>query len=376
MIETNDVPILELRNITKFFDKKPVLRNVSLKVKSGEFFSVLGYSGSGKTTLLKIIAGFEECDTGEVVINGKVVNGVNARYRNVNTIFQDYALFENMTAWDNVAFGLRAKGVHEEEVRKSVTMMMEILEMSEHASKFPDQMSGGQKQRVAIARALVNKPDILLLDEPLSALDARLRQKTLYDMQKIQADLGVCFIFVTHDQNDAMEVSDSIAVLENGKVSQIGDPVELYCFPKNLFVASFVGENNIISVKALSHDLKTGVVKASGINDTNSVFSFIYNSKSGVSLTGRVFSISIRPERVTIEKSLDMEQDTGDRDNFIFGRVVEEGYRGSFMRLGASTESGIIKSIRFSGITGDNIPELGDRVKATWDKSSVRVLLQ
>lgn len=238
---------LQILNVKKKFKDEEILKGINLEVKKGEFFSILGPSGCGKTTLLRILAGFITPDSGSVILSGKRIDGLVPNKRNVNTVFQNYALFPNMTVFDNVAFSLKLKGYKQEEIEKEVSKYLELVGLKEHKDKYPHNLSGGQKQRVSIARALINKPEVLLLDEPLSALDAKLRQKLLIELDTIHDEVGITFIFVTHDQEEALSVSDRIAVMNKGEVLQVGTPNEIYETPVNMFVADFIGETNFLS---------------------------------------------------------------------------------------------------------------------------------
>ena len=238
--------IIELKNITIGFEGEKVLDDLSLSIKDGEFVTFLGASGCGKTTTLRIIAGFLEPQTGDVFFDGQRVNGVPPYKRPVNTIFQRYALFPHLNVYDNIAFGLRVAKVKEDEIKKRVSEMLALVNLSGFEKRKVDRLSGGQQQRVAIARALVNRPRVLLLDEPLAALDAKLRKDMQAELRRIQQSLGITFIFVTHDQEEALSMSDTVVVMNDGKIQQIGSPVDIYNEPKNAFVADFIGESNII----------------------------------------------------------------------------------------------------------------------------------
>ena len=240
------VDSIVFEHVSKKYGSVQALNNVSFSVKKGEFFSLLGPSGCGKTTLLRIVAGFERPDSGRVLLDGLDITQLPSNQRPVNTVFQNYALFPHLTVWENIAFGLRIAKRSPDEIKKEVDRMLQLIQMEDQAYKRPDQISGGQKQRVAIARALINKPRVLLLDEPLAALDLKLRQKMLLELDLIHDEVGITFLFVTHDQTEAMAVSDSIAVFQKGKVEQIGTPVELYESPKSSFVAAFIGDTNFL----------------------------------------------------------------------------------------------------------------------------------
>ena len=238
--------IIDLKNISVSFDGQPILRNIDLYIRDGEFVTLLGPSGCGKTTTLRIIAGFLEPDSGEVIFEGKVINGVPAHKRQVNTIFQRYALFPHLNVYDNIAFGLKLQKKSKDEIRKTVEEMLALVNLKGFEKRNISSLSGGQQQRVAIARALAVKPRVLLLDEPLGALDLKLRKDMQVELKNIQQRLGITFIYVTHDQEEALSMSDTIVVMDNGEIQQIGTPTDIYNEPKNAFVADFIGESNIL----------------------------------------------------------------------------------------------------------------------------------
>ena len=241
-----DKNIIDLKNITVAFDGETVLDDLSLSIRDGEFVTLLGSSGCGKTTTLRIIAGFIEPDAGSVFFDGALVNGIPPYKRPVNTIFQKYALFPNLNVYDNIAFGLRVSKTPESEIRERVDEMLELVGLKGFEKKNIAYLSGGQQQRVAIARAVINRPKVLLLDEPLAALDAKLRKDMQNELKKIQRELGITFIFVTHDQEEALSMSDTVVVMNEGKIQQVGTPIDIYNEPENAFVADFIGESNII----------------------------------------------------------------------------------------------------------------------------------
>ena len=238
--------LIELKNICKSFDGEQILSNVDLYINDHEFITFLGPSGCGKTTTLRIIGGFENPDEGEVCFDGKVINDVPAHKRNVNTVFQRYALFPHLNVYDNIAFGLRVKKVKEQEISERVAEMLELVNLKGFEKRNVSLLSGGQQQRVAIARALINQPEVLLLDEPLAALDLKLRKDMQVELKNIQAKTGITFIYVTHDQEEALSMSDTVVVMADGKIQQIGTPIDIYNEPVNAFVADFIGESNIL----------------------------------------------------------------------------------------------------------------------------------
>ena len=238
--------IIDLKNISIAFVGEKILDNMNLYIRDGEFITFLGPSGCGKTTTLRIIAGFLQPDSGEVVFDGKVINGVPPHKRQLNTIFQRYALFPHLNVYENIAFGLRLQKKSEKEIKESVTAMLELVNLKGFERRNISSLSGGQQQRVAIARALVVKPRVLLLDEPLGALDLKLRKDMQAELKNIQKSLGITFIYVTHDQEEALSMSDTVVVMDGGVIQQIGTPLDVYNEPKNAFVADFIGESNII----------------------------------------------------------------------------------------------------------------------------------
>lgn len=282
---------VRVENLSKSFGNFDVLKNISFDINKGEFFSLLGPSGCGKTTLLRIIAGFEDPTEGAVYLDGKNVVPIPANKRYVNTVFQNYALFPHLTVFENVAFPLRLKKIGENEIRKEVTEYLELVKLPSEMAKFPAQLSGGQKQRVAIARALINKPKVLLLDEPLSALDAKLRQHMLIELDSIHDKIGITFIYVTHDQQEALSVSDRVAVMNKGAVLQIGSPVDIYEAPADNFVARFIGETNYLQGKVTAYiDENNAVAEIDGVGKIN-----IYLDKP-VKI-GDSVRVTVRPEK-------------------------------------------------------------------------------
>jgi spermidine/putrescine ABC transporter ATP-binding subunit len=237
--------IVKIENVNKKYGENHVVRDLFLEIKKGEFLTMLGPSGCGKTTTLRMIAGFETPTNGNIYIEGKEIQNTEPFEREVNTVFQNYALFPHMTIYDNLAFGLTVKKVNKAEIKERVTEILELVQLVGFENRKPDQLSGGQKQRVAIGRALINKPKVLLLDEPLGALDMKLRKQMQFELKRLQKKLGITFVYVTHDQEEALTMSDRIAIMYGGDLEQIGTPKEIYERPKSKFVADFIGESNI-----------------------------------------------------------------------------------------------------------------------------------
>lgn len=346
-LKGSDVNIL---GVNKSFKDFKVLNDVSLSIKKGEFFSLLGPSGCGKTTLLRIIAGFEFPESGTVLLEDQNVLDLPPEERRVNTVFQNYALFPHLTVFENVAFSMRIKKAQESHIKSKVSEYLELVQLSSHSQKKPSQLSGGQKQRVAIARALINEPSVLLLDEPLSALDAKLRQHMLIELDTIHDQIGITFIYVTHDQQEALSVSDRIAVMNNGELLQIGTPQEIYETPATDFVAKFIGETNLFEseVVAISGDVVT--LKMEGLDNVKVTADQLPALGSRVSWT-------IRPEkiRIALEKPKSVKPDI----NALEGIVEEPIYSGFQSKFWISTDSGItLKVLKQHADWSDEGPEI------------------
>ena len=244
---TGSEHIIEIKDLCKSFDGTKVLKNITFYIRNNEFITLLGPSGCGKSTTLRIIAGFETADSGIVNFEGKDLKSVPANKRNINTVFQRYALFPHLNVFDNVAFGLKIKKVNKQEIRERVNKALATVGLADYGDRYIDQLSGGQMQRVAIARAIVNRPRILLLDEPLGALDLKMRKEMQIELKEMQRELGITFVYVTHDQEEALTMSDTIIVMKDGIIQQIGTPIDIYNEPKNAYVADFIGESNIVA---------------------------------------------------------------------------------------------------------------------------------
>lgn len=287
---------LEFRGVSKRFGTIQAVGDVSLEIKKGEFFSLLGPSGCGKTTMLRIAAGFEEPDAGRVFLDGRDITDLPPNKRKVNTIFQSYALFPHMSVRDNIAFGLAIARRTKKEIDAEVDKMLHLIQMAGQADKKPDLLSGGQKQRVAVARALINKPDVLLLDEPLAALDLKLRQKMLIELDLIHDEVGITFLYVTHDQAEAMSLSDRIAVMDSGRIEQIGAPAEIYESPRTSFVAAFIGDTNFLEGRVREcPDHEYCRLAIAGLPEI-----LCFNDKH--LQPGQAIYLSIRPEKIHISR--------------------------------------------------------------------------
>lgn len=298
--------IIELKNITKQYEDNIVLKDLNLDIKKNEFLTLLGPSGCGKTTTLKIIAGFEFADDGKVLFEGKDLNEIPPYERPVNTVFQKYALFPHMNVYENIAFGLKIKKVSKNEIDKKVSEMLKLVALEGFEKRAIDSLSGGQQQRVAIARALVNEPKVLLLDEPLGALDLKLRKEMQSELKRIQQRLGITFIFVTHDQEEALTMSDTIVVMNKGVIQQMGSPEDIYNEPANAFVADFIGESNIVNGTMLE-DLK--------VEFCDHVFTCVDKGFN----TNEAVDVVIRPEDIEI---------TSPENGMITGKVNSVKFKG------------------------------------------------
>ena len=328
---------LEFRGVSKRFGTIQAVADVSLEIKKGEFFSLLGPSGCGKTTMLRLAAGFEEPDSGRVFLDGRDITDLPPNERKVNTIFQSYALFPHMTVHDNIAFGLAIAKRPKKEIAAEVEKMLHLIQMTDQADKKPDLLSGGQKQRVAVARALINKPDVLLLDEPLAALDLKLRQKMLIELDLIHDEVGITFLYVTHDQAEAMSLSDRIAVMDSGRIDQVGAPAEIYESPRSSFVAAFIGDTNFVEGRVLDcPDREYCRLAIAGLPEI-----LCFNDK--LIQPGQPIYLSIRPEKVHISRE---RPDEKPQRNYLPAVVEDVIYLGSTTKYWARAAGYRIQILR------------------------------
>lgn len=323
-------PVIELININKSFANKAIIADFNLTINDGEFLTILGPSGCGKTTVLRLIAGLESVDSGQIMLTGQDITQQPAENRYVNTVFQSYALFPHMTVFDNIAFGLRMQNTPKAQIKARVHEVLQMVQLEEFAYRRPHQLSGGQQQRVAIARAVVNKPKVLLLDECLSALDYKLRKQMQNELKALQRKLNITFIFVTHDQEEALSMSDRIVVMRNGKIEQDGTPREIYEEPKNLFVASFIGEINIFDAIAL-YRIDQQHIRANVEGYECDIFT------DKLFEPGDKFHVLLRPEDLRVDEVNDPEPTEG-----IIGYIRERNYKGMTLDSVVELDSGKI----------------------------------
>ncbi|HET7745029.1 MAG TPA: ABC transporter ATP-binding protein [Gaiellaceae bacterium] len=354
---------IALEGITKRFGKAEAVRDVSLAIAEGEFFSMLGPSGCGKTTTLRMIAGFEVPDEGRVLLQGKDVTKVFSNKRPVNMVFQQYALFPHMSIYDNVAFGLKVKGVPRKEHRGRIEEILRVVELEGFENRRPRQLSGGQQQRVALARALVNQPAALLLDEPLGALDVKLRKQMQLELKRIQSELGTTFVYVTHDQEEALSMSDRIAVMNHGQVEQIGGPREIYEHPRTAFVADFIGSLNALDL-TVAEIVGGYAVMRPGEQDR------VVVAVGEDVRPGDALRVSVRPERVRIAPAGSGAPDAG---SWLEGTVVEIVYLGMYTQFHVSTTAGRVVSSRLADELTAPIEERA-KVAVSWDPEHGAVL--
>jgi spermidine/putrescine transport system ATP-binding protein len=349
--------MVELKHVEKFFGENRVAKDVSFCVYQGEFLTILGSSGSGKTTTLRMIAGFENPDSGTILVEGKKVEEKEPYDREVNTVFQNYALFPHMNVFDNIAFGLKMKHIPKLEIRERVQAMLDLIQLSEYGLRKPDQLSGGQRQRVAIARAVVNRPKVLLLDEPLGALDLKLRKQMQFELKRMQKKLGITFIYVTHDQEEALSMSDRIAIMNNGCLEQLGTPQEIYEQPASKFVADFIGESNLFSGKVLAYDASCVSV---------SIDQGMIVGKGKAMPEDEVY-LSIRPEKIKISEQAKSKF-------YLKGTIKETIYMGAMLRTLILLDGG--QEIKMNTFSGIDIPEIDTAVYVYWDVQDAYVICE
>jgi spermidine/putrescine transport system ATP-binding protein len=359
-LEARSLAEIEVRlvEITKTFGDVVAVDRVNLEIRSGEFFSLLGPSGCGKTTTLRMIGGFEAPTSGTIELRGQDVTWLPPYRRNVNTVFQNYALFPHLNVFENVAFGLRRKGVAGPEIRRRVDEMLELVELPGLGRRKPSQLSGGQAQRVALARALINRPAVLLLDEPLGALDLKLRKQMQLELKRIQHEVGITFIYVTHDQEEAMTMSDRIAVMHRGRYEQLGDPEELYERPKTRFVAGFLGVSNLLAGTPEGNADGFALVRIAGK-------ALVRVPASGVHGPGAGLDVGVRPEKIRIVA-------TGEADpgaNAVDGTIVDASYLGVstqyVVRL-ASDETVTVYEQNVERTARSTLHRLGEPITLAW----------
>ena len=359
-------PVVEIDHVTKRFDDYVAVADADFSIGAGEFFSMLGPSGCGKTTTLRMIAGFETPTEGAIRLEGVDVSRTPPNKRNVNTVFQHYALFPHMTVWDNIAYGPRSLKKDKEEVHRRVDEMLDVVRLSDFALRKPAQLSGGQQQRVALARALVNYPSALLLDEPLGALDLKLRHVMQFELKRIQREVGITFVYVTHDQEEALTMSDRIAVMNAGKVEQIGTPTEIYDRPASVFVAGFIGQAN------LWHGRQAGRANRDYVEVD--VLGSTLRARPGETTieTGGKATVMVRPERVRVSMQRPQGADAGEVCA-VRATVTDLTFQGPVLRLSLTADDAAI--VAHVG-PEQNLPLLrpGDEVYAAWSPDASLVL--
>lgn len=339
--------IVKLEDFTKKYGEKEIIKNINLEVYEGEFITLLGSSGCGKTTILRSISGMDRPTSGKVYLDGEDVTDVDPTKRQVNTIFQNYALFPLMTVEKNIEFGLKMKKVPKQERKKRVKEMIELVHLEGYEKRKPKELSGGEQQRVSIVRGLINNPKVLLLDEPLSALDLKLRKKMQIELKQLQKKLGITFIYVTHDQDEALSMSDRIAVIKDGKIEQIGTPVEVYEKPKSIYVADFLGEANIFK----------GIIKDDTCICEEASIKIMPKFKNDTKV-----DLIVRPENVKLSK---------EKNSDLVGTIYEQIYDGAFTKILIKVNKKIIKAI-ISG--NDKIYKKNDEVYLSWDVEDAIIL--
>jgi spermidine/putrescine transport system ATP-binding protein len=361
----SDGVAISLEGVQKRFGEVQAVREMTADIPEGEFFTMLGPSGCGKTTTLRMIAGFEQPDDGRILLRGDDVTDVPPNRRNVNMVFQHYALFPHMSIYDNVAFGLKLKKLGKAETRERVSELLRIVELEGYEKRRPSQLSGGQQQRVALARALVNRPAALLLDEPLGALDVKLRKQLQLELKRIQSELGTTFVYVTHDQEEALTMSDRIAVMNDGLVEQVGSPRDIYEHPQTAFVADFIGSLNAFDFRVDSVEGELAVMKVSEGGR-------LVVAASGATRPGATVKVAVRPERIRIDAANGRPPEGGSR---VDGTIAQAVYLGSLTQFHVDTECGRIVSHRMNDEPAAGLGE-GRRVTLTWAPEHSAVLAE
>ncbi|MBD2681933.1 MULTISPECIES: ABC transporter ATP-binding protein [Nostoc] len=355
---------VELRNVFKFFNQEPAVHGIDLEVKQGEFFSILGPSGCGKTTTLRLIAGFEIADTGKVLIQGQSMTNVPPYRRPVNTVFQSYALFNHLNVWDNIAFGLRLKKLRKAVIETRVQEALKLVKMESLRSRFPNQLSGGQQQRVALARALVNRPAVVLLDEPLGALDLKLRKEMQVELSNLHKDLGLTFVMVTHDQEEALSLSDRIAVMNQGKIEQIGTPSQIYERPQTSFVADFIGDTNLFSGEILAvNSADVQILTKTGLSI------IIARAEDTPTELSHPVVVSVRPEKIQLSL-----YPPNLPTNSFEGRLVNVMYLGTHVNYIVELTNGV-KINALQPNTFGSLPDRDTPIYAWWAETDCLALL-
>lgn len=358
---TNQKPVLlQIRHLSKSYGDTQILQNINLDIYDGEFLTLLGPSGCGKTTLLRLIGGFELPNAGSLQLEGVDIAGLPAEKRPINTVFQQYALFPHMNVYDNIAYGLKLKGVPKTEIDQRVREALAMVQLDHTINRRPQDLSGGQQQRIAIARAVVNRPKMLLLDEPLSALDAKLREQMQSELKRLQRELGITFVFVTHDQQEALSMSDRIAVMKNGVFQQIDTPIGIYESPANLFTASFIGETNLFKGNVLEVNPATIKVEVVEQNDGFHPIRELPRPKFDVQV-GQSVNLLLRPEDIRVYY-------THEGHEGLIGNVVDSAYKGSTLDSVIRLKNGnIVKTSEYFNEDDPNFNyKLGQEVRIDW----------
>jgi len=358
---TNQKPVLlQIRHLSKSYGDTQILQNINLDIYDGEFLTLLGPSGCGKTTLLRLIGGFELPNAGSLQLEGVDIAGLPAEKRPINTVFQQYALFPHMNVYDNIAYGLKLKGVPKTEIDQRVREALAMVQLDHTINRRPQDLSGGQQQRIAIARAVVNRPKMLLLDEPLSALDAKLREQMQSELKRLQRELGITFVFVTHDQQEALSMSDRIAVMKNGVFQQIDTPIGIYESPANLFTASFIGETNLFKGNVLEVNPATIKVEVVEQNDGFHPIRELPRPKFDVQV-GQNVNLLLRPEDIRVYY-------THEGHEGLIGNVIDSAYKGSTLDSVIRLKNGnIVKTSEYFNEDDPNFNyKLGQEVRIDW----------